>query len=466
MRCCGPLRAILLSLPLVACGGGGGNGGSVIPPVSGACSTTAQKQWVLDTTRQWYLFPELLPAQVDIDAYATPQDLLDALTAQARTQGKDRFFSYLTTIDEDSAFFGEGQFVGFGFRLRIEFANHLFVFDVYEVSPAAEVGLQRGVEILAIDAGSGYRTIADWLSEDPTLGTALGPADEGVERGIRYSRNGTVTEVRLIKRIVTIDPIADADGVRVLPLAGTAGVGYVNLRTFISTADEQMRSAFDGFRSAGLDYFVVDLRYNGGGLVRTAELLGDLFGANRSPGDVFSRTEFNTQRSGANETRLFASPPVNQSVAPVRIAFITTGLTASASELVINSMQPWAEVAIVGANTYGKPVGQSAFDLSSCGVRLRLVTFRTVNALGDGDYFGGLASNLPFACEAEDPIAATPGDPAEISTAEALSWLESGQCSGVIGVAAAQSKPDLAAAARYPSPQHPDTTRAVLPGLF
>jgi len=460
-----PLRVALLSLILVACGGGGGGGGGVIPPSSSACSSTAQKQWVLDTTRQWYLFQDLLPAQVDIGAYATPQDLLDALTEEARAQGKDRFFSYLTTIEEDSAFFGEGQFVGFGFRSRIESDSRLFVLDVDAGSPAADGGLARGAEIYAIDAGSGFRTIADWLSEDPTLGTALGPAEAGVQRTIRYLLDGQSSEVVLTKRVVTIDPIADADGVRLLPLTGTTGVGYVNLRTFISTAETQLKDAFASFRSQNLDYYIVDLRYNGGGLVHTAELLGDLFGGNRSPADVFSRTEFNVQRSGANETRLFA-PQAGISVAPVRIAFITTGGTASASELVINAMQPWAEVAIVGANTYGKPVGQSAFDLSTCGVRLRLVTFRTVNALGDGDYFSGLAGSLPFACLAEDAIAAAPGDPAEISTAEALSWLEFGQCSGVIGVAAAQSKPELVAGVRYPLPQHPDTARAVLPGLF
>ena len=73
----------------------------------------------------------------------------------------------------------------------------------------------------------------------------------------------------------------DDDGVRILPLAGTSGVGYISLRSYISTADEQLRAAFSEFRAQGIQYFIVDLRYNGG-LITTYELLGDLLGGARN----------------------------------------------------------------------------------------------------------------------------------------------------------------------------------------
>ena len=71
---------LVLVAPLVAaCGSSGGSGGG------GACGVDAQKQWVLEATRDWYFFDDLLPASVDLAAFATAPDLLDHLTATART---------------------------------------------------------------------------------------------------------------------------------------------------------------------------------------------------------------------------------------------------------------------------------------------------------------------------------------------------------------------------------------------
>jgi carboxyl-terminal processing protease len=461
-----PFRFAVLStiaLLAAACGGGGGGGGSAA--AQGRCTDAARKNWVFDVTRDWYLFTDLLPASVSTSDYATPEALLDALTATARAEGKDRGFSFLTTRQEDDSFFGEGQFVGFGFRTRIDDGTRLFLTEVFEGSPAAGGGLARGTEISAIDAGSGFRPVSEWLSEDPGLADAFGPAEQGVSRGLRLLENGGVREVTLTKAIVTIDPVADPGGTRTLPLSGTAGVGYLNLRTFISTAEPELRDAFGAFRSAGLTDFVIDLRYNGGGLVSTTELLGDLLGADRTVNDVFSRTHFNPARAVANDsTRRFQ--PSSSSVAPVRLAFLTTGGTASASELVINSMKPWVEVAIVGGNTFGKPVGQSAFDLSGCDDRLRLIAFRTDNALDEGSYFDGLAGSVMFACSATDDLVHEPGDTKESMTAAALTWLETGACGAVIPTGTAAFKPSAPREVRFPRPLRPTSAQANMPGVY
>lgn len=344
---------------LAACGSGGGNPGAA---AGGACAAPAQKQWVLDVARDWYLFDDLLPASVNTAQFASAQELLDHLTATARAQNKDRFFSYLTTRAEESSLLGEGQFTGFGFRTRTDPGPRVFVVEVFEGSPASEGGLARGDEIVAVDSGSGFIATAELLASGDTISDVLGPAEPGIERGLRLQDDAATREVTLVKRTVTIDPVPDDGGVRILPLAATPGVGYLNLRTYVSTADGQLREAFEGFRTQGIEYFIVDLRYNGGGLVTTSELLGDLLGGARSTADVMSRTTFNPRRSSENSTRLFR--PAAQSVAPVRIAFLTTEATASASELNINTIRPWVEVAMVGGDSFGKPVGQSAFDLA------------------------------------------------------------------------------------------------------
>ena len=82
--------------------GSGGSGGSA----DGACEVPAQKEWVLATTRDWYYFEDLLPASVDLTQFQSAEGVLDFLTATAREQEKDRFFSFLTTRAEDNALLG------------------------------------------------------------------------------------------------------------------------------------------------------------------------------------------------------------------------------------------------------------------------------------------------------------------------------------------------------------------------
>ena len=456
------LAAALLCAGIAACGGGGSGGGIAN---GGACSVARQKQFVLDAAREWYLFLDLLPPAVDISDYATTQDLLDALTATARAQGKDRFFSFLTTPEADSSFFQEGQFIGFGFQTRIQ-GNRLFVPDVFESSPAAAGGLTRGIEITAVDSGSGFVPIATILAGDPNLEQAFGPANQGIQRGLRYLRlDGQQVEVTLAKALVTILPVPPANGTAILALPANPSVpvGYIHLRTFISTAETPLRDAYAQFRAQGINYVIVDLRSNGGGLISVAEFIGDLNGRNRAAADVYSNMHFNPAKSSNDSVHRFQAQ--QQSIAPVRIAFITNGGTASASELVVNAMKPWAEIAIVGEDTYGKPVGQLAFDMAGCDLRLRLIAFKVTNANDEGDYFDGLASTLAFACRATDDLSRTPGDPVEDSTAEALNWLGTGACGQVMSTGVPGLHLTLAPA-RTPIPRAPAPAQAYLPGLF
>lgn len=460
------LAAAALLSCAAGCGGGGGDGGGGIGDgdgTAGTCSESVRKQWVLGVARDWYLFDDLLPAAVNASEFATAEALLDHLTATAREQRKDRYFSYLTTRAADASLLGEGEFVGFGFRTRTDAGNRPMVVEVFEASPAAEAGMLRGDEIVAVDAGSGFVPVADLLADGSTISDALGPAQPGVRRGLRLAHDGATREVSLVKRVVTIDPVPDGYGVAVLPLAGTPGVAYLNLRSYLSTADPQLVAAFAEFRAHGLTDYVIDLRYNGGGLLGTAELLNDLLGGARSGSDVQLRLLHNPRRAAENETRYFR--PRAESVQPVRVAFLTSGATASASEINVNSLAPWIEVAIVGEDTLGKPVGQYAFDLSGCEDRLRLVSFRGVNALDQGDYYDGLAATLTYACAAEDTLDQPLGAPSEGLVQAALEWLRTGACPAVMSAGTGRAKATATAGDRYPLPREPSPAQRWLPGV-
>ena len=464
-----PLRTLSAAAVLVilaGCGGGGGGGGSV----SGgggqpaACGEAARKQFVLNVTREWYLFDDLLPASVNTADFADAEALLDHLTATARGQGKDRYFSYLTTRAEETSLLGEGQFVGFGFRTRTDPVNRPMILEVFESSPASDGGLQRGDEITAVDSGSGFVPVSQLLADGTSISDALGPAEAGVRRGLRLLRNGVTRDVALVKRTVTIDPVPDTYGTLVLPQSGTPGIGYLNLRSYISTANPQLTAAFAQFRALGLRDYIIDLRYNGGGLLDIAEQINNLLGGARGTSDVQMRLTHNARKTAENETLLFR--PNAQSVQPVRVAFLTTGATASASEINVNSMAPWLEVAIVGEDTLGKPVGQYAFDLQGCEDRLRLVSFKTVNSLGQGDYYDGLAGTVKFACAASDTLSEPLGSASEGMVAAALGWLRTGACPEVMSSTTARAKTArFGAGDPYTRPRQPSAAQWWLPGL-
>jgi C-terminal processing protease CtpA/Prc len=451
------LTALIASAALVACSGGGGapgtgstgSGGSgtgpgtvVTPPTSTDCSLRARQTWATQQLDEWYLFPETLPASLDPAPFSSVQAYLDALTATARGQGKDRFFTYITSIAEENAFFGSGQTAAFGIRIQTDtVARRVLVVDAYEGAPALAAGIDRGAEILSIGTSTAnLRSVAAIIAADGAAGVsdALGPSTAGTTRVLEVSDSNGRRTVSITKATFNIRPVSNRFGAQVLDDNGRR-VGYLNLRTFIDTADPQLRDAFATFRAQGITDFIVDFRYNGGGLVDIADLMGDLLGDNRASGDVFETTEYRPSKAQFNETRRFQRQP--QSVAPVRIAFITTSASASASELVINSMQPWLrdQLILVGSNTFGKPVGQIARDRSACDDRLRVVAFETKNADRQGGYYNGLAGTVPRSCAAQDEIARPMGDPQEASTRAALDALAGNSCAAIGAVSRAQS---------------------------
>jgi C-terminal processing protease CtpA/Prc len=463
---------------LAGCGGGGGSGGTAVtppapaptpaptpPPTTAACGLAARQAWVDGAIREWYLFPETLPATLNGASYATLQDYVDAMTATARAQNRDRFFTYVTSIAEENAYFSSGATAGFGIRLQYDTAaRRVFVIEAFENAPALNAGIDRGDEITAIGtSASNLRSVADIMAAGGTDGVvdALGPSTAGVSRTVQVAGPSGTRTISIAKADYNLAAVSSRYGAKVIDDGGRK-VGYINLRTFITSANQPLIDAFASFRTAGVTDLVIDFRYNGGGLVATAELMGDLLGRSRFTSDVFSQTTFRPEKASNNETRRFS--PRGESVAPTRIAFITTGASASASELVVNAMLPYlgSNVALVGANSYGKPVGQIAVDRSACDDRLRVVAFSTRNAAGSADYYNGLASVVPKTCAAGDGFTRPLGDPNETSLRAALDFIAGKSCTPI---ATGQTGQSLRARGML-TPANPSAAQRETPGLF
>lgn len=474
---------VALSMILAGCGGGGGGsgGGTVVLPTptptptpTGSCTLAQRQAWALSVLQEWYLFPTDLNTSVNPASHSTVDSYIDALVAPARAANKDRFFTYLTSIAEENAFLASGSSAGFGFRLGYDTAaRRVIIIEAFENAPALTAGIDRGDEILAIGTdASNLRTVNDIIAAEGTAGVtnALGPSTAGVTRVLRVTGPTGTRNVQIAKADFNLLPVSTRYGARILN-DGAKQIGYINLRTFISSADQPLRDAFLSFRNAGITEFIIDVRYNGGGLVSTAELIGDLLGRNRASNEVWSRTTFRPEKSSNNDTHFFQ--PNNNSVAPVKIAFIGTGSSASASELIMNSSIPYlgSNVALIGTNTFGKPVGQVAIDRSACDDRLRVVAFATGNASGQSDYYTGLASKMPRTCRATDDIFTPLGNVNEASIRTAMDFLAGRPCNAISAVrdsAIASAEPGafMAGQTLLLQPDAPSAPQREVPGLF
>jgi C-terminal processing protease CtpA/Prc len=429
----------------------------------------ARQDWVAAQMKEWYLFPETLPTNLDPTPYNSVEAYIDALTATARAQRRDRYFTYLTSIAEENAYYASGSSAGFGFRLSYDqAARRVFVAESFEGAPALAAGIDRGAEILAIGASAdNLVTVSSIMASLGPQGVidALGPDSVGTTRIIRVADSGGTRNVTVAKADYELPPVSTRYGAQIIDDGGRR-VGYVNLRTFISSADPALRSAFADFRANNVTEVIVDLRYNGGGLVSISELMGDLLGANRSTADVFSYTTFRAEKAQYNETRFFQPKP--QSVAATKIAFIGTGGTASASELVINAFIPYlhANAGLIGTNTYGKPVGQIGLDQAACDDRLRVIAFATQNAAHQGNYFDGLATVVEASCQAPDDLSRQLGNPQEASTRAALDYLAGKPCSKISTALSTQSVKPAGERQDLLMPERPTTPQREVPGLF
>ncbi len=429
---------------LGACGGGGGSGagsgpgGTVssqaFPAPHSQCSLSEAREDVLAIFEDLYFF-NTEAAQVakyaDIRANLSAYGSVDALLDDLRF-GPDssRGFTYFSTVEEVEQFFTAGEFFGFGFSVGIDPTSAWRLIDVFGDSPADRAGMSRGDTLLTVN---GVATSGLELNNPDTFG----PPDSGVQRTIRFRKpDGTEAEVTLTKTTVGIDPVPPSR-VRVFEVGGRY-VGYLFFRTFISDADALLRSAMAELQAQavalggiGIDDLVVDLRYNGGGLVGTAEVMGSLMAGNARAGQVFFSYEYNdlvTTQFGDpnNDVRRF-SVETEALEGLESVYYITDQASASASELLISGLEPYMTRSVtLGARTFGKPVGQWGIEYCNDSMVLFVVTFRTVNSLGEGDYYSGIPVNCVVADDWDNLL----GDPAEGRLAAALDDIETngGRC--------------------------------------
>jgi carboxyl-terminal processing protease len=344
-------------------------------------------------------------SQEDLDiflsTFSTPEDLFDFLLSP-----QDRFSLLVDDyIALENALNGITLNNGmeYGLVLYPDNSGNVFGYVRYVLpnTDAASEGLQRGDIFNTVDGQQlTENNFSELLAPDTyTIGLATLEGEDVTPTG---------ESVELTKMEYTENPVHIA---QTLTIEGQP-IGYLMYNAFTRDFDPELNAAFAQFQADGITELVLDLRYNGGGSVETAVDLSSMI-TGQFNGQLFYTEQWNEDRQeeyasdGLFNNTISTGEAIN-SLNLTRVYIITSGRTASASELVINGLDPYIDVIQVGDTTTGKfqasfllydapapGFNRSQANPSHTYAMLPLV-FKTANANGVTDYIDGLEPDVPL----------------------------------------------------------------------
>ena len=382
--------------------------GRVLKPA--ACNVESEKQFIFDVMKDTYLWYDQVPA-VDLSQYDSANSLLDALRVHP-----DRF-SYITQQAAHNAFFDEGTYEGFGFSSAVTATNDAYqIRYVFLDSASGSAGLKRTDKITAINGTSATDIIASGGINQFLSGYIAG---DNVTFTVQTIDNLVSNHV-LTKSLVNINTVIHQSVVN----ASGLNIGYVALSDFIDNTSQEFSNVVTSFKQSGINELVLDMRYNTGGRLDAANSVASLIGGQIVDIYNFSQIVHNDKYASSNITIAFKS--LTDALNMQRIYVLTSPSTCSASELVINSLEPFIEVIKIGSPTCGKPIGM--YGKSFCEKLFLPIELQVLNHYGQGDYFNGIAED----CYQTDNLDYAFADLNEPMFAEAVFHINNGICQPVV----------------------------------
>lgn len=361
-------------------------------------------EWILENMDFWYLWSNELPGAPDKNQ--APDDFFQSLLTD------DDRFSWIQENYQDllNSLQGISKEGGFEYVLYKEDDNNNVLAQILYIkpsSPAENAGLTRGDAITHVNGQqlntSNYQSVLSALANSNYSITykPLLIDNEAFDE----PKTVSLTTVVYTENPNYLSKIIEIDGKK---------VGYYVYNFFASGTDDQtgvydveMENIFAGFKAKGITDLILDLRFNSGGSEVSANSLASLIAPD--PGNkLFFRREYNSKvedeilsdpGAGASflESRLSAKAENIGSQLSGRVYILTGSRTASASELIINGLNPYLDVFLIGDVTYGKNVGSiSLYDdedpRNTWG--MQPIVVKVYNSLNQSDYSNGFMPDI------------------------------------------------------------------------
>jgi len=378
----------------------------------------------------WYLYKEDAPDLAN-DRFSSDQQYTDFLNS---FDSPESLFDHLVT-DQDEFSWIVSDYVALEQSLNGISLNNGMEFGLirYPNNPSNVFGYVRYVlpgtdaEVKGVKRGDIFNTIDGTQITETNFNSLLSPDSYTI--GLATFDGTDVTAINssisLSKVQYTENPVFLAKTLDV----GGSPVGYLVYNGFRRNFEAELNNVFGLFKANGVTDLILDLRYNGGGDTETTKDLASMI-TGQFNGAIFTTEEWNTDRQAQFgsinlfDTQIRSGAAVN-SLNLNRVYILTTGRSASASELIINALDPYISVIQIGDTTRGKfQASITVYDSDNffrSGANLNLghtyamqpLVLKTINSVGFTDYFNGFTpeisipedySNLGILGDPDEPL--------------------------------------------------------------
>lgn len=358
---------------------------------------TGRDLWIDSAMRQDYLWYEDLPPSKKVNFFEEPTAFLKSLLSP-----RDKGYSTVDTLDNTPVLSYGFDYTLFKLATSDTVFNALVTYVIPQ-SPAAQAGMQRGEWIMLVDGDSitknTEKRLIDGGSRELLLGRYVVQKDEeDKETGIIESdRDVTLTAAR----VVTDDAIP---AYRIIKIQNTNfTVGYVAYNQFVAGTEENkekynnlLRSFSRECKNAGVNNFVLDLRYNAGGEMECVQLLGDILVPADKLESPLAYLQYNDKHP-EKDRDLSLDSKLLQEGANLNLStlYVLTGsVTAGAAEMLINCLKPYMKVVLIGQTTKGENVATGTYLNPKYPWILRPVVCEVFNSNDKSDYADGFKPDI------------------------------------------------------------------------
>lgn len=264
--------------------------------------------------QDWYLWYQDMP-DVDLSSYTDPSKYVDAIRYD-----KDHW-SFVAPLQEIMDLIQNGQSGGWGAGFKFDLSDSLRIADVYTDSPMGRDSVSRGWMIRSLDGQPVKNMSVDAINQE----LAKNQVTFGFVLPDSTYKELSIAKGNVVMNTVQYSHVYDTNGEK---------TGYLVFSDFLEPSVTDLDTTFATFKADGVSNLILDLRYNTGGLLSTADSLMSLIAGNKYNNQTYNVQKFNDKHTDANENNVIhqAANSLNLN----KIVIITSSSTASASELTIS----------------------------------------------------------------------------------------------------------------------------------
>lgn len=225
----------------------------------------------------------------------------------------------------------DGTYDGIGIRIGLNDNNQIYVYEVFDESPAKNAGIQVGDILLSING-------EDVTNKSTEQASLIIKNSKETKFVIGVNRNGQSLNFELERKTLIVPAISSS-----IKEVNGKKIGYIYLETFSSTIDTQVETTLLSMEEAGIDSLIVDVRYNTGGYLSSCTNIIELFLAkDKLMYTIKSKKDSTDYKDTTDIKREYP------------IVVLINGSSASASEILASSLKYSYGATIVGTKSYGK----------------------------------------------------------------------------------------------------------------